>query len=161
MILQLPDLTFQNLLLNTCRMISNTDFRMILLFDVNSNYVWIDAAKLCVAPELRSFPNHSTYLSPPLSYNASPKLWLSKFLLRPPDTLTRNGLRCFPAPVNRLPACEGIDGFDIGCCLTQKRRHGPRDGPFLTLHIHHVGQSNEWDTGLPPGRGWEKRREEM
>lgn len=66
------------------------------------------------------------------------------------DTLTRNGLRCFPAPVNRLPACEGIDGFDIRCCLTQKRRGGPWDGPFLTLHIHHAGQSNEWDAGAPP-----------
>lgn len=82
----------------------------------------------------------------------SAKLLLSKFLFHLQDTLTRNGLLCFPAPVNRLPACEGIDGFDIGCCLTQKRRHGPRDSPFLTLHIHHVGQSNEWDTGLPPGR---------
>lgn len=86
----------------------------------------------------------------------SPKLRPSKFLLHPWDTLTRNGLRCFPAPVNRLPACEGIDGFDIGCCLTQKRRRGPRDGPFLTLHIHHVGQSNEWDTGLTRGRARRK-----
>lgn len=87
----------------------------------------------------------------------SPKPPLSKFfLLHLRDTLTRNGLRCFPAPVNRLPACEGIDGFDIGCCLTQKRRHGPGDGPFLTLHIHHVGQSNEWDAGLPRGSAGRK-----
>lgn len=79
----------------------------------------------------------------------SPKLRLSKFRLHPPDGLTRNGLRCFAGPVNRLPAGEGIEGFDIGYCLTQKRRHGPRDGPFLTLHIHHAGQSNEQDVGFP------------
>lgn len=81
-----------------------------------------------------------------------PKLSLSKFLSYRQDTLTRNGLRCFPTPVNRLPACEGIDGFDIGCCLTQKRRYGSRDSPFLTLHIHHIRQSNGWDTGLPQGK---------
>lgn len=67
------------------------------------------------------------------------------------DSLTRNELQSFPTPVNRLPAREGIDGFDIGCCLTQKWRHRPGDSPFLTLHIHHVRQSNGWDTGLPPG----------
>lgn len=80
------------------------------------------------------------------------------FLLHWRDALTRNGLQCFPAPVNRLPACEGIDGFDIGCCLTQKRRRGPRDSPFLTLHIHHAGQSNGWDAGLVP-EGEESRGE--
>lgn len=108
------------------------------------------------ALKLPTSPNHSTYLSLPLPYNTPQSCACPKFLLHPRDTLTRNGLRCFPAPVNRLPACEGIDGFDIGCCLTQKRRHGPRDGPFLTLHIHHVGQSNEWDTGLTPGRARRK-----
>lgn len=103
--------------------------------------------------------DYSTYLSPPSVSQPSPQMPLSKlfffflFFVHPRDTLTRNGLRCFPAPVNRLPACEGIDGFDIRCCLTQKRRRGPRDGPFLTLHIHHAGQSNERDTGLPQGRG--------
>lgn len=77
----------------------------------------------------RSSLNRSTYLSPPLSPGV-PKAAAVQVFLCPPDTLTGNGLRCFPAPVNRLPACEGIDGFDIRCCLTQKRRRGPRDGPI-------------------------------
>lgn len=77
----------------------------------------------------RSSPNRSTYLSLPLS-PAVPKAAAVQVFLRPPDTLTGNGLRCFPAPVNKLPACEGIDGFDIRCCLTQKRRGSPWDGPI-------------------------------
>lgn len=117
-------------------------------------------ARTCRLPA----PQHRPYSSPPSSPSRSRPHSCRRvqvFLLSARrDTLTRNGLRCFPAPVNRLPACEGIDGFDIRCCLTQKRRGGPRDGPFLTLHIHHAGQSNEWDTGAPPREAEQSRNTE-
>lgn len=106
-----------------------------------------------MAPRLGRSPQRCIFITAHFLQD-SPNLRLSSFPLLPPDRLTGNGLQCFPRPVNRLPAREGIDGFDIGCCLTQKRRPGPRDGPFLTLHIHHVGQSNQRDAGLPwGGRG--------
>ena len=118
-----------------------------------------DAAKLCVAP-VPQLPTQRYMFYPSLCLTSLPQsCGCPTFCSIRENPLTRNGLWCFPASVNRLPACEGIEGFDIGCCLTQKRRHGPRDGPFLTLHIHHVGQSNEWDTGLFPRGRWRGKRE--
>lgn len=87
-------------------------------------------------------PNRSTYLSPPLSPGV-PKAAAVQVFLHPPDTMTGNGLRCFPTPVNKLPACEGIDGFDIRCCLTQKRCGSPWDGP-IPHTAHPSCEAIEW-----------------
>lgn len=81
-----------------------------------------------------------------------PNSCLSYFLSAPSWYADREWIAVLSQSSKHILGCERIDGGDIGCCLTQKRRCGPWDSPFLMLHIHHGGQSKVRDTSdpLPP-----------